>query len=50
MKKLPILTSLLFAPALLMGQSGLDPADTLKPLKDQWTSYSGDLTGNATAP
>ena len=45
MKKLLILTSLLFAPALLIGQSGLDPADTLKPLKDQWTSYSGDLTG-----
>ena len=45
MKKLPILTSLLFVPALLIGQSGLDPADMLKPLKDQWTSYSGDLTG-----
>ena len=45
MKKLLILTSLLFTPVLLMGQSGLDPADTLKPLKDQWTSYSGDLTG-----
>ena len=45
MKKLLILTSLLFVPALLIGQSGLDPADMLKPLKDQWTSYSGDLTG-----
>jgi alcohol dehydrogenase (cytochrome c) len=35
----------LFAPALLMAQSGLDPTDILKPLKDQWTSYSGDLSG-----
>ncbi len=34
------------APALVFGQgSGLDPADILKPLKDQWTTYSGDLTG-----
>src|SRR6202140_1060376 len=45
MKTRLILTSLLFTPALLIGQSGLDPADILKPLKDQWTSYSGDLTG-----
>jgi alcohol dehydrogenase (cytochrome c) len=44
MKRLAILTSL-FAPVLLTAQSGLDPADILKPLKDQWTSYSGDLTG-----
>jgi alcohol dehydrogenase (cytochrome c) len=36
----------LFAPALVFGQGhGLDPADILKPLNDQWTSYSGDLTG-----
>jgi alcohol dehydrogenase (cytochrome c) len=36
----------LFAPALFFGQGrGLDPADILKPLNDQWTSYSGDLTG-----
>jgi alcohol dehydrogenase (cytochrome c) len=46
MKKLLILTTLLVTPALLPGQSaGLDPSDMLKPLKDQWTSYSGDLTG-----
>jgi alcohol dehydrogenase (cytochrome c) len=44
MKRLAIFTSL-FAPVLLTAQSGLDPADILKPLKDQWTSYSGDLTG-----
>ncbi|NDJ15388.1 MAG: acido-empty-quinoprotein group A, partial [Acidobacteriia bacterium] len=24
---------------------GLDPADILKPLSDQWTSYSGDMSG-----
>jgi alcohol dehydrogenase (cytochrome c) len=45
MKKLLTLTSLLFTPALLISQSGLDPTDIWKPLKDQWTSYSGDLTG-----
>src|SRR5271169_1115600 len=45
MKRLLTLTSVLFTPALLMGQSGLDPADIMKPLKDLWTSYSGDLTG-----
>src|SRR5580704_1109909 len=45
MKRLLILTSLLVTPALLPGQSGLDPTDILKPLRDQWTSYSGDLTG-----
>jgi alcohol dehydrogenase (cytochrome c) len=45
MKRLLTLTSLLFTPALLIAQSGLDPTDMFKPLKDQWTSYSGDLTG-----
>ncbi|HXA51460.1 MAG TPA: PQQ-binding-like beta-propeller repeat protein, partial [Candidatus Acidoferrum sp.] len=45
MKKLLTLTSVLFTPALLIGQSGLDPSDILKPLKEQWTSYSGDMTG-----
>jgi hypothetical protein len=30
----------------LFGQGGpLDPADLLKPLTDNWTSYSGDDTG-----
>ena len=24
---------------------GLDPAAIMKPLSDQWTSYSGDLSG-----
>ena len=52
MKKLVIVTALLVGPALLYGQSqsgaqsgGLDPADIMKPLADQWTSYSGDLSG-----
>jgi alcohol dehydrogenase (cytochrome c) len=45
MKTLLRVTSVLFAPVLLTAQSGLDPADMLKPLADQWTSYSGDLTG-----
>jgi alcohol dehydrogenase (cytochrome c) len=44
MKKLLLLTPLL-STSLLMGQAGLDPADIWKPLKDQWTTYSGDLSG-----
>src|SRR6476661_8190614 len=48
MKKLFVLGSLVIAPALLSGQTqtgGLDPAEIMKPLADQWTSYSGDLSG-----
>ena len=38
--------SLLFAPAFLMAQGGRSiRADILKPLEEQWTSYSGDFTG-----
>src|SRR5579862_2521639 len=44
MKKPSIALALLFGPALL-AQRGLDPADLVKPLSDQWTSYSGDYTG-----
>src|ERR1700692_4774562 len=45
MKKLLFLTCLSAAP-LLFGQGGpLDPADLLKPLTDNWTSYSGDYSG-----
>jgi alcohol dehydrogenase (cytochrome c) len=50
-----VLTSLLMAPVLmvpvlmtprLFAQGGpLTAADVLKPLSDQWTSYSGDYTG-----
>ena len=46
MKKLLFYIPLIAVPALLHGQSGgLDPADIMKPLSDQWTSYSGDLSG-----
>src|SRR5437016_7915611 len=44
MKRLIIVSSLLLAPALF-GQGGLDPSEILKPLADQWTTYSGDYTG-----
>jgi alcohol dehydrogenase (cytochrome c) len=51
MKKTTILISLLTAPLLFgqilfaQGGGGLDPADLMKPLSDQWPSYSGDNTG-----
>src|SRR6185312_11341006 len=47
MNKFFLTTVLAAAPVLLLAQSGggLDPADILKPLSDQWTSYSGDMTG-----
>ncbi len=45
MKKTLLVLSLLATPGLLPAQGGLDPADMLKPLSDQWTSYSGDYSG-----
>ncbi|MCU1326563.1 MAG: acido-empty-quinoprotein group [Bryobacterales bacterium] len=48
MKQIILITSLLaaVAPAVLaQGGGGLDPSDILKPLSDQWTSYSGDMSG-----
>ena len=50
MNRLLLVTSLLVGSTLLSGQGqgqtgGLDPADMTKPLTDQWTSYSGDLSG-----
>src|ERR1700722_20078083 len=45
MKQLIIISSLLLAPGLGFGQGGLDPSEILKPLGDQWTTYSGDYTG-----
>jgi alcohol dehydrogenase (cytochrome c) len=47
MKKLFIIASLLAAPLFLPAQSttGVDPTDLLKPLSNQWPSYSGDNTG-----
>ena len=44
MKNYLLVTPLLVAGALL-AQDGLQPADMLKPLTDQWTSYSGDYSG-----
>src|SRR5437016_13570900 len=45
MKLFPIVSSLLLVPGLVLGQAGLDPAEILKPLADQWTTYSGDYSG-----
>jgi alcohol dehydrogenase (cytochrome c) len=53
MNKLFSITTLLAAPILLMAQNadqGLDPADILKPLSDQWLSYSGDMSGKRFSP
>jgi alcohol dehydrogenase (cytochrome c) len=44
MKRL-IIFSMLLAPASVYAQKGLEPAEILKPLGDQWTTYSGDYTG-----
>ena len=38
-------TVLLLIPAFAFGQGGLDPAEILKPLSDQWITYSGDYSG-----
>src|SRR5919106_2597487 len=44
--RLLLAASLLVGPTLISGQTGgLDPTDITKPLADQWTSYSGDLSG-----
>jgi alcohol dehydrogenase (cytochrome c) len=40
-----IISFLLTIPGVIFGQSGLDPSEILKPLSDQWTTYSGDYTG-----
>src|SRR4051812_31985019 len=45
-KRLLLLIALVVAPALVSGQGkGLNPADILKPLKDEWTTYNGDYSG-----
>jgi alcohol dehydrogenase (cytochrome c) len=41
----PVAAFLLFAQLVTAQSGGLDPADIVKPLKDQWASYSGDLSG-----
>ena len=35
---------LVTAPALMIGQIGLEPTDILKPLAEQWTTYNGDYS------
>src|SRR5580698_5839199 len=55
MKQITVFFSLLASfgavPVSLHAQSGgLDPADILKPLSDQWTSFSGDMTGKRFSP
>jgi len=47
MKKLLLLAPLGVAPAFVagQGQGGLDPASLVKPLANEWPTYSGDYTG-----
>src|SRR3954470_24400174 len=47
LKKIWLTTVLATVPVLLLaqGQTLLDPALILKPLADNWTTYSGDYTG-----
>jgi len=45
MKSELTLCPLLLVSSLAFAQGGLDPAQILKPLNDQWTTYSGDYTG-----
>ena len=46
LQKILVTASLLAAPAWLLAQGrGLDPAKLLKPLTDEWVTYSGDYTG-----
>src|SRR5690348_569745 len=41
-----ILLSVLMLPAFVFGQGrGVSPADLLKPLENDWTSYNGDYSG-----
>lgn len=46
LRKLTIFAALCAVPAMLSGQTaGLDHARMLKPLAEEWTSYSGDYSG-----
>src|SRR4051812_34405757 len=40
-----IVCALMLGPGLVFAQRGLDPTEILKPLTDQWTTYSGDYSG-----
>jgi len=44
-KAFALLTVVAFATTILRAADGLDPSWLLKPLGDQWSSYSGDYTG-----
>ena len=45
MKRLSIVLALLAGSGLVFGQRGLEPSEILKPLGDQWPTYSGDYSG-----
>jgi alcohol dehydrogenase (cytochrome c) len=45
MKRPIVLFTSLLIPALVFAQAPLNPAEILKPLADQWPTYSGDYTG-----
>jgi len=46
LKKLLVTASFLLAPVVLLAQGrGLDSAKLLKPLSDEWPTYSGDYSG-----
>src|SRR5215467_4272791 len=45
MKRYMVILTALLARSLVFGQGGLVPAEILKPLGDQWTTYSGDYSG-----
>ncbi len=45
-RKLLLMAPLVVCPVLLMAQGkGIDPAQLLKPLADQWPTYNGDYSG-----
>src|SRR5512133_3725366 len=44
LKKLVLTTSFCVWPAMMAAQ-GLNPADILKPLNEDWPTYSGDYSG-----
>src|SRR5262245_49949217 len=45
MSRLFLVTVLIASAALTAQETGLNPADILKPLADSWPTYSGDYTG-----
>ncbi len=48
LKKLLLLTPLMFAPVLLTAQGkGIAPAELLKPLSNSWPTYNGDYSAQA---